>query len=91
MSKVETDSVEVNGKDPKDVTVKKGKVTIKLSKNIGKGDDVKIIIKDVINPDKADDYKISVDDGDSDDDEKSRSQKALLVKVALKKMPSLCL
>ncbi|RFB35357.1 stalk domain-containing protein [Brevibacillus sp. VP] len=70
LSKVETDSVEVNGKDPKDVTVKKGKVTIKLSKTIGKGDDVKIIIKDVINPDKADDYKISVDDGDSDDDEK---------------------
>ncbi|MCR8939067.1 stalk domain-containing protein [Brevibacillus laterosporus] len=70
LSKVETDSVEVNGRDAKDVTVKKGKVTIKLSKNIGKGDDVKIIIKDVINPDKADDYKISVDDGDSDDDEK---------------------
>ncbi|ERM18588.1 stalk domain-containing protein [Brevibacillus halotolerans] len=70
LDKVKTSSVEVNGKEPKDVTVKKGKITIELSKNIGKGDDVKIVIEDVINPDKADDYKISVDDGDSDDDEK---------------------
>lgn len=70
LGKVETDSVQVNGKDVEEVKVKSGKVTIELKKGISKGEDVEITIKDVINPDKADDYKISVDDGESEDDEK---------------------
>ncbi|QOT00739.1 DUF2808 domain-containing protein [Brevibacterium sp. JNUCC-42] len=70
LDKVETDSVQVNGKDVEEVKVKSGKVTIELKKGISKGEDVEITIKDVINPDKADDYKISVDDGESEDDEK---------------------
>ncbi|TPG73343.1 copper amine oxidase N-terminal domain-containing protein [Brevibacillus laterosporus] len=61
---VDEDSIKVNGSKPQDVSVSKGKITIKISKKIDDGDDVEIIIKDVVNPEDDDEYDISVDDGE---------------------------